>query len=182
MIKFIGKYLGIGILFGAGISIADAIYFELHSRNQIEFLSEELEETSAALLETIYQPGYLRFWEDIEGERPEALLTFNLESAKILENQVQVSGELINASPMVWSLITLEVEVFDAFERLIAECNETLVDVPPGAFETIVIFCPFSEGVEDPELSEISFRVIRNWRGDKILPPTPDNTNQEISP
>jgi len=174
MIRIIGKYVGIGILIGIGLTIVDIIYYETYAKDHVSSMVDEVSETMSEAFSLFYQPGYVNFWEAIEKEHPEALLRFNLERAKILEDQVQITGVVENHGPIVWSLLAIEVEAFDADGNIFAECHEIMKELEPGAKEHIVTLCPFIEGVESPILSEMSFRIAQKYEANRVVPPIPN--------
>jgi len=63
---------------GIGFSIAEFTYYKitLEERKQIlDGVIVKLEE----LMTDFYQPGYMSFWDRLENEKPEDLLTFDLQ-------------------------------------------------------------------------------------------------------
>lgn len=172
------------MLLGIGFVVTQTLYYELYAKDKIKSQMEEISEEVSEVFSMFYQPGYVDFWRDIENDRPEALLSFNLERAALRDNEVQITGVVENHGPVVWSLLTLEVEAFDATGAIFAECHEMMKAVEPGARESIVSICPFVDGVQDPDLSEMSFRVSKIFEGNRVLKPsaTPNKAKQDGTP
>lgn len=171
VIRKIFQYLGVGFLIGVGIIVAETIYYAFFWEDRMKAIEERFDEVFEVIFEQFYQPGYVSFWDRLEREQPEALMTFNLERARFSESSVQITGVIENVGPVVWSSLVIEVEAFDANGRIFAECNELIRDVEPGSKETIISICPFIEGIVDADLSEVSFRVVRGIPERRVVPP-----------
>lgn len=177
VIRKIFQYVGIGLLIGVGIVVTEAVYYAFFWEDRMSAVEERFEETFENIFNQFYQPGYVSFWDRLEQEQPEALMTFSLERARFSESSVQITGVIENVGPVVWSSLVVEVEAIDANGRVFAECNELIRTVEPGSKETIVSICPFIEGVVDADLSEVSFRVIRGFPERRVVPP-----NESLEP
>ena len=163
--KFIGKYIAIGILLGIGISIVDWIYNEMVWNKRVQLSKAamaDLESNVEKIKEKFMVPGYEGLWEALEKSNPRALLNFNLERAKIYDKGVQITGTISNLGPGLWSNLVVEIEALDKNGKIFAECSEILKVMKPGQKEEAIIECPFAKGVDHPDLSEMSFRVIRS--------------------
>lgn len=176
MIKAIGKYLGIGVLLGIGISAVDWIYFEMtweaKQKKSVQAV-DELKMSLDKFKEKFFVPGYEGLWEALENSKPEALLNFNLARAKVHDSGVQITGTITNLGPALWNGLVVEVEALDKHSRIFAECNEILQVLEPGQAEAVVMECPFTKDVKDPDLSEMSFRIIRKFVARAVEAPVP---------
>ncbi len=180
-IRFIGRYLVIGILIGIGFVVVEGLYWHLYGDQQIQ----KFEHSMDRLIESVYQPGYKSFFDRMNEERPEALLSFSLESARLVDDGVQVTGTVTNAGPAIFSQFQVEVEAYKGDGEIIAECDEWMQTLEPGDEETVIMNCPFIEGVIVTTLSEASFRIKRNLSTKQAIDsdairPTPYFVNGEL--
>ena len=157
-IRFIGRYLVIGVLVGIGIVAVEETYWQFFESGRAEEASHSIDE----LIELIYQPGYKSFFDRMQEERPEALLSFSLARARVVANGIQVTGTVTNAGPAIFGAFQVEVEAYNEDGEIIAECDEWMQTLEPGDEETVVMNCPFVEGMSVTTLSEASFRIKRS--------------------
>lgn len=168
-IRFIGRYLAIGVLVGIGFVGVEVLYWHLYGEQRMQ----EFEHSMDKLIETFYQPGYKSFFDRMNEERPEALLSFSLERARIVGNGVQVTGTVTNAGPAIFNRFHIEVEAYKEDGEIIAECEEWMQTLEPGDEETVVMICPFIEGAAVTTLSEASFRINRSLSTKQAVDPDP---------
>ena len=168
-IRFIGRYLAIGVLFGIGFVGVEVLYWQLYGEQRMQ----EFEHSMDKLIETFYQPGYKSFFDRMNEERPETLLSFSLERARLMGDGVQVTGTVTNAGPAIFRKFHVEVEAYTGDGEIIAECDEWMQTLEPGEEETVVMNCPFVEGATVTTLSEASFRIKRSSSRKQAVDPDP---------
>jgi hypothetical protein len=168
-IRFIGRYLAIGVLVGIGFVAVEETYWQYFGNERVEKLQRSLN----ALMESFYMPGYKSFFDRLEEERPEALLSFSLESARLVDDGVQVTGTVTNAGPAIFNQFQIEVEAYKGDGEIIAECDEWMQTLEPGDEENVVMNCPFIAGETVTTLSEASFRIKRSLSTKQAVDPDP---------
>lgn len=164
-LSFAMKYLFIGLLVGIGICSVDFVYQKFYFEDKQVERIDNLRIAVDELVELIYQPGHKSIWQRLEEEKPEALLTFNLERYKLLEKSVQVSGRIENLGPGIFEGFLVEVEAYDKAGQIFAECSQFFQRIEPGESEMEIFDCPFSKLDGTPDLGEISFRIKRKFLG-----------------
>ncbi len=169
IIQFIGRYFAIGILVGIGIYTVDYVYMETYGNERIEKAEENLNR----LFDSFYTPGYKSFFDRLEDERPEALLSFSLARARLISGGIQVTGEITNAGPSIFNGYQVEVEAYNENGDIVAECDEWMESLDPGDTEDVVMNCPFVEGISMMTLSETSFRIKRSFTTKQAVDPDP---------
>ena len=160
--KFIFKYISIGLLFGIGFSTAFHVYELTFGK---EFYEEKIANLKLQLEELnshYFKPGYKTFWDRLDENKPEPYLSFNLQRYKLLADSIQVSGEVSNAGPGIFKGYIVRVSALDKNGMIFAECEEWFKDLNPGDKDLIIFDCPFSEFDKDPDLGEVSFRLLHS--------------------
>ena len=163
MYKLAIKYFSIGIFFGIGFVTVEFAYYKMYSENESVKKVEEIRASFEKLAQQFYEPGYKSFYDRLNEERPEALLNFNLQGFKLLENSVQVSGVVTNSGPGIWEAYIAEVEALDRNGNIFAECSKLIKDLKPGDGESIIFDCPYSEVAKKDNLVEVTFRITRRF-------------------
>ena len=179
-LKFIGRYLSIGVLIGLGILAVDLLTLRYVTEQHIEQV-EEVKASFEELFEQFYQPGYESFWDRLENERPEALLTFNLDRVTVLEEGLQVSGVVNNSGSAIFRGFTVEVEALSPDGTVFAECTQMMPTLDPGARESVLMDCPYANGVSGADAKEFSFRVIRSFSLEEAIRPEPNTVHGQDS-
>ena len=125
------------------------------------------------LIETFYQPGYKSFFERMNEERPEALLSFSLESARLVDGGVQVTGTVTNVGPAILVDFKLRSQRTRETVKSSRSATNGCKHLEPGDDETVVMNCPFIEGAAVTTLSEASFRIKRSLSTKQAIDPDP---------
>lgn len=168
MFKTIGKYIGIGVLVGIGISITDYVYFEGVKKERIAFM-EETAEDILNLRDLFHVEGLDSIYTTSKEYDPGVGLNFSLENYKIVDDLVVVSGTITNTGTKIWKGMFVEVEVRNGNGQLIAECDENAADIKPGHWEAVIMHCPMEYDFVGKDLREVSFKIKKAFHDKTII-------------
>jgi len=168
MIKIIARYIGIGVLLGIGISLADLVYFKLVKAERIEFV-DEIKKSILEVRDMLFVEGMDSIFSSPKEYDPSLGLSFSLQSFKKQGEHILVSGTITNTGIDVWSGMYLEVEAFNEGGAIIAECSRLAREINPGHWESVIIECPIVEEFIGREINEVSFSMKKAFHGKRVI-------------
>ena len=170
MIKFVGKYISIGLLVGFGICTTEYIFWQFQ-KDEIKDSFELLKESIEDVRDMFYVDDLESIFSDPREYDPMVGLNFTLEGYKKLEGKIQVRGVVTNTGSKIWRGMAVEVEVFDGGGAIIAECNEFSEDLKPGHWEAMITECPIVDEFKDKEITEVTFKIKKAFYDKSIIKP-----------
>ena len=170
MLKFIGKYLAIGILLGIGMAITDEIHFQIVKTERVR-LFEEMKSSVSELKEMIVIDSSELFGGNLPDQYfdPSNDLYFSLQTYKDLGQQIEVSGVVTNKGEHVWQGIGIDFEAYTIEGDLVANCADSTGELLPTHSNGLVIRCPKVDKFKDSVVESVSMKIMWNFHGKRVI-------------
>ncbi|MFC6439255.1 hypothetical protein [Bowmanella sp. JS7-9] len=170
MLKFIGKYLAIGILLGIGMAIIDEIHFQMVKTERTRVF-EEMKSTISEMKDMYVIDSSQLFGSNLPDEYfdPSNDLYFSLQTYKDLGQQIEVSGVVTNRGDHVWQGIGIDFEAYTSEGDLVASCTDLTGELLPTHSNGLVIRCPKVDKFKDSVVESVSMKVMWNFHGKRVI-------------
>ncbi|TQV73840.1 hypothetical protein FLL45_13305 [Aliikangiella marina] len=178
MIKQIGKYLGIGILLGIGISIVDVVFWEFR-KDSVKKLTDQISSDIKGLRDVFYVEGMESVFDNPKEYDPYIDLSFSLQGYKKLDDKIRLSGKISNTGSSIWSGLFLKIQAFTEGDNIISDCHLSTTDLKPGHWEAFITDCYILEEYQGKEIKEISFRLKKAFHDKKVIKPIDDTSKKD---